>query len=348
MLLADGPFAMAYGVAEGTPHDVRLQRRGEPDQPGPLVPRGFIKSLGGGPLAADTRGSGRLELARWLTRSDNPLTARVMVNRIWQYHFGHGLVRTPNDFGVRGLPPSHPELLDHLATRFIASGWSIKAMHRLIILSATYQQSATSGTTEGDAREGTLADCFTPFARRRLSAEEIRDSILLKSGELDRAVGRGHPFPSPVDWGFTQHAPFSALYDHDKRSVYLMTQRIKRHPFLALFDGADPNASTAVRQTTTVPTQALFFLNDPFVHTKAEKYAARLQAARPDDPGQIELAWRGVLGRSPTEFEREEGMAFLKEYRDGLASLKRQSRDLRALAAYVRTLFGSNEFIYLD
>ncbi|MBC8113930.1 MAG: PSD1 domain-containing protein, partial [Candidatus Saccharimonas sp.] len=117
-LLAEGPYAMTYGMAEGTPHNVQMQMRGEPDQPGIEVPRGLIKILGGGPLAAETTGSGRLELAQWLTRPDNPLTARVMVNRIWQYHFGRGLVKTPNDFGVRGLPPTHPELLDHLATQF--------------------------------------------------------------------------------------------------------------------------------------------------------------------------------------------------------------------------------------
>jgi Protein of unknown function (DUF1553)/Protein of unknown function (DUF1549)/Planctomycete cytochrome C len=349
ILLKNGPFAMTYGMAEGTPHAVRMQMRGEPDQPGDLVARGLIKALGGGALAADQRGSGRLELAQWLTRSDNPLTARVMVNRIWQYHFGHGLVSTPNDFGVRGQPPSHPELLDHLAARFIEAGWSIKAMHRLIVRSATYQQSSTSGTRDDVAAgETSGTDCFTPFARRRLSAEEIRDAILATSGELDRTVAHAHPFPSPISWGFTQHAPFSAVYDHDKRSVYLMTQRIKRHPFLALFDGADPNASTALRQTTTVPTQALFFLNDPFVHTKAEKYARRLQAARPDLPQRIELAWRDVLGRSPTAIEKDEALRFLDEYRQGLAALKRDHDDLSALAAYVRTLFGSNDFIYLD
>ena len=348
-LLANGPFAMTYGMAEGTPHDVRVQIRGEPDQPGALVARGLIKALGGGPLGADVNGSGRLELAQWLIRRENPLTARVMVNRIWQYHFGRGLVKTPNDFGVRGLPPSHPDLLDHLAARFIESGWSIKAMHRLVVSSATYQQSSAGDTTQGDAAGGTSgADSFTPFARRRLGAEEIRDAILAKSGALDRTLARGHPFPSPVGWRFTQHAPFNAVYDHDKRSIYLMTQRIKRHPFLALFDGADPNASTAVRQTTTVPTQALFFLNDPFVHAKAETYATRLQAARPDEPGRIELAWRDVLGRSPTAAERQEALSFLKEYRDGLAALKLDHCDLRALAAYVRTLFGSNEFVYVD
>ena len=323
--------------------------RGEPEQPGALVKRGFIKCLGGGPLAASTRGSGRLELANWLTRADNPLMPRVMVNRIWQYHFGRGLVSTPNDFGVRGLAPSHPDLLDHLATVFIQSGWSVKAMHRLLMLSATYQQSSAINTTPTEgAAETTTADSYATFARRRLSAEEIRDSILKISGQLDTTLARGHPFPSPTAWGYTQHAPFSALYDHDKRSIYLMTQRIKRHPFLALFDGADPNATTPFRAVTTVPTQALYFMNDPFVHSKAEKYASRLQSAWPDDGRRIEHAWHDVLGRSPTVVDREEAMSFMSDYRAGLADLNVNNDGSAALAAYVRALFGSNEFVYLD
>jgi hypothetical protein len=272
-----------------------------------------------------------------------------MANRIWQYHFGHGLVATPNDFGVRGSPPSHPDLLDHLATTLIRSGWSIKAMHRLLILSSTYQQSSIAGMGEPDATPGeTRADLFAPFSRRRLSAEELRDSILAISGELDRTAARGHPFPSPVSWGYTQHEPFSGLYDHGKRSVYLMTQRIKRHPFLALFDGADPNATTAERATTTVPTQALFFLNDPFVHAKAEKCAARLLEECSELPLQVDLAWRKVLQRAPGGLERDEAVQFLKAYRSELAASGGALAEMRALAAYVRTLFGSNEFVYLD
>ena len=259
-----------------------------------------------------------------------------MVNRIWQYHFGRGLVTTPNDFGVRGQPPTHPELLDHLATQFVKSGWSVKAMHRLIMLSATYRQAAGDG------------DLYASFTRRRMSAEEMRDSILAISGELDATPGREHPFPSPLGWGFTQHGPFSAVYDNNKRSVYLMVQRIKRHPFLALFDGADPNTTTPERRPTTVPTQALFFLNDPFVHTKAEKFAARLQAARPDEPQRIELATRLTLGRAPTEAERAEAAEFLAAYRAEIAATGKGNSETAALAAYVRTLFGSNEFLHLD
>ena len=352
-LLAEGPFAMTYGMAEGTPHNVRMQMRGEPDQPGVEVPRGFVKVLGGGPLAPEKSGSGRLELAQWLTRPDNPLTARVMVNRLWQYHFGRGLVKTPNDFGVRGLPPTHPELLDHLATQFITSGWSVKSMHRLIMLSATYQQASViaTGGSPVDGQASRLSydpDLYVPFPRRRLSAEEIRDAILIVSGELDLSPATEHPFPTPINWGYSQHGPFSAVYDHNKRSVYLMTQRLKRHPFLALFDGADPNATTAERLGTTVPTQALFFLNDPFVHTKAEKWATRLQASSPDEKTRIEQAWLRAIGRPPTEIERTEAAEFLGAYRAELTAAKMNNIETRSLAAYLRTLIGSNEFLHVE
>lgn len=338
-LLIDGPFAMAYGMAEGTPHNVRMQMRGEPEQPGVEVPRGFIKVLGGAPLAVDTVGSGRRELADWLTRPDNPLVARVIVNRIWQYHFGRGLVKTPNDFGVRGLPPTHPELLDHLATQFIQQGWSTKAMHRLIMTSATYQQQSS---------EGGLTDLYTSFVRRRLSAEEIRDSILMVTGELDSQPGREHPFPAPIGFGYSQHGPFSAVYDHNKRSVYLMTQRLKRHPFLALFDGADPNASTAERLGTTVPTQALYFLNDPFIHAKADQWATRLLASTANESQRIDRSWRSVTGRPPTAIELSEALEFLAAYRAEVNTAKLDNVEVRALAAYLRTLLGGNEFLHVD
>ncbi len=373
-LLADGPVELAYAVSEGTPRDARIQLRGEPDKPGVEVPRGFLDILGGGKLPNETSGSGRLELAEWLTRPDNPLTARVMANRLWQYHFGQGLVKTPNDFGARGQPPTHPELLDHLATQFIRSGWSVKAMHRLIMLSATYQQGAVMANDElrmtKDDRNSKLQTVgsktsrgsgsailssldighsdFPAFPRRRLSAEETRDSILLVSGELDPTPGRGHPFPAPTGWGYTQHAPFSAVYDHNQRSVYLMAQRIKRHPFLTLFDGADPNASTAERRTTTVPTQALFFLNDPFVHTKSQQFAARVERTGTGEAQRIEAAYRLALGRSPTEAERAEAVEFLAAYRAELLAAKKENVETAALAALGRVLFGSNEFLSVD
>ena len=347
-LIADGPVAMTYGVVEGTPHNAKIQVRGEPDKPGPEVPRSFVKVLGGETLPAGAKGSGRLELAYWLTRADNPLTARVMVNRIWQYHFGRGIVATPNDFGLRGLPPSHPELLDYLANEFIRSGWSMKAMHKQIMLSATYQESTDSADSVQSDTAGDTSDLYLNFTRRRLSAEEIRDSILAVSGELDRTPGQEHPFPAPNTWGFSQHGPFSAAYDHNKRSVYLMTQRLKRHPFLGLFDGADPNTTTASRLVTTVPTQALFFLNDAFVHEKSEKWASRLIKDQSEMPHRIEKAWRTAIGRAPSSTEEAEALAFLSSYGAELGSKNLDQIEMRSLAAYLRTILGSNAFLYLD
>jgi hypothetical protein len=298
-----------------------------------------------------------------------------MVNRIWQYHFGQGLVKTPNDFGTRGQRPTHPELLDHLATAFIRGGWSIKALHRLIMNSAVYQQrsqySVISGSVVSDQSAAGSApddcpivpgttrvaglntdalntDCFSPFTRRRLGAEETRDALLRVSGALDPTPGEGHPFPAPTGWGYTQHGPFSAVYDHSRRSVYLMTQRIKRHPFLALFDGADPNASTAERRTTTVPTQALFFLNDPFVHAIAEKFAARVLAAATEESERVKAAYRLALGRDPRPAEAAEAGEFLAAYRIELTAAGNEAGESAVWAAFARVLFGSNEFLTVD
>jgi hypothetical protein len=293
------------------------------------VPRRNLEILGGEGLAEPGK-SGRLELARWLTSPRNPLTARVMVNRIWLGHFGRGLVATPSDFGARGSPPSHPALLDYLARRFIDAGWSVKALHRLILESAAYQR----------ASEGAFDVPYARFARRRLDAEEIRDALLAAGGELDLSPGEGHPFPPEKQWKFTQHAPFKAVYESKRRSVYLMTQRIQRHPFLALFDGPDTNASTARRDTSTVPTQALYFLNDPFFHARAEALARKLL----DLPAaeRVAAAHRACFQRPPTPAEMDAARAFLEAYR------ALESRELQAWSAYARTLLGSNEFLYLD
>ena len=157
-----------------------------------------------------------------------------------------------------------------------------------------------------------------------------------------------HPFPSPITWGFSQHGPFSAVYDHNKRSVYLMTQRLKRHPFLALFDGPDTNASTADRLGTTVPTQALYFLNDPFVHNKADSWASHLESGNASESQQIELAYRLALCRSATSEEAKEATDFLNVYRTELSSLGLDTVNHRAMAAFLRTLLGSNEFLHVD
>ncbi len=340
-LLATGPFAMAYGVVEGTPENARVQLRGEPDKPGDLVDRGFPAALAFSEAAPGLHGSGRLELGNWLVDPENPLTRRVIVNRIWSFHLRRGLVETPNDFGLRGAPPTHPELLDHLASRFLEGGWSIKEMQRLILLSATYRQASANAA---DPRDRTL---FRGIERRRLTAEELRDSILFVSKAIDPSPGTAHPFPAPFSWSFSQHGPFNGVYDNSRRSVYLMQQRIKRHPFLELFDGPDPNASVAGRQTTTVPTQSLFFLNDPVVHRNSELLTDDLMAHASDRRQLVEDAWRRVLGRSPGDSEELEALDFMKCYEDELLSLKPDT-GRHALAALVRTLIGSNEFLHID
>ncbi len=338
------PPDLAYAVAEGTPHNVRIHKRGDPETPGDEAPRRDLELLGGQPVPPGG-GSGRLALAGWLTRPDNPLTARVMVNRIWQHHFGAGLVKTPNDFGTRGLPPSHPELLDYLAARFVRDGWSVKAMHRLLMLSATYQ------LADHDDPQAVQTDpddtWLWKFRRRRLSAEEIRDAVLAVSGGLDPSPGGRHPFPDPMTWGFTQHAPFTAVYDTNRRSVYLMTQRIARHPFLALFDGPDPNSSTPDRFSTNVATQALFFMNDPFVHAQSAGLAARLRPL-PDDAARLDRAFRLLFGRPPSADEREAALRFLAGYQADLTDVPPAERPARAWSAYARVLLCSNEFLFVD
>jgi hypothetical protein len=316
-----GTTDAAYAVIDGKPEDARLQNRGEPAMPGEPVARRNLELFGGQALS-DPKSSGRLDLARWLTDPRHPLTARVMANRIWQGHFGRGLVATPSDFGTRGATPTHPQLLDHLAARFVDGGWSMKALHRTILKSAAWRQ-ADAG-------------------RRRLDAEEIRDALLAASGELDRRPGEGHPFPPEKDWKFTQHAPFKAVYESKRRSVYLMTQRIQRHPFLALFDGPDTNASTAQREVSTVPTQALYFLNDPFFHARSEALAKKLLLLPSEE--RAEAAHRACFQRPATGRERQDAAAFIDAYRAGPPA----QSELAAWSGYARTLLGSNEFLTVD
>jgi len=323
---------VAYAVAEGTPADAKLHLRGDPEKLGDATPRRWLEVFGGTPLK-DAKASGRLELAEWIASKNNALTARVMVNRIWLHHFGKGLVKTPNDFGTRGVAPTHPELLDWLAAEFVASGWSVKAMHRTILLSQAYRQASASRETE--AKADASNDLYWRFDRRRLSAEEIRDSLLLAGGALDRTPAEAHPFPPESAWNYTQHVPFSTFFDTNKRSVYLVSIRNRRHPFLGLFDGADPNATTPQRQTTTVPTQALYFLNDPFFHAQSEKLAARAN-------GKVQELFRLALQRSPTEKDLAFAEAFLERYRESAKDEK------AAWSALARVLLASNEFLVVE
>jgi hypothetical protein len=339
-------YPVAYGVAEGTPTNSRLQLRGEPHRLSDEIPRRNLEVLGGELVPAES-GSGRLELANWITSPTNPLTARVFVNRVWQWHFGEGLVATPSDFGSRGQRPTHPELLDWLANEFIAAGWSVKSLHRLIMNSRTYQLASD----DHDANLAADPDnrLHWRYSRRPLDAESIRDAMLAVSGRLDPNVPESHPFPAVDTWAFTIHNPFHAVYDSNHRSVYLMVQRNRRHPYLALFDAADPNQSIAARQPTTTPTQALYLMNSPFVHEASEGLARRALSVSGDDQAKIRWTFETAHGRVPEGDVVHDAIAFVATYREKLAgSDVKSENDIAAWSALVRVLLTSNAFLFVD
>jgi hypothetical protein len=316
-------------VQEGGPKDTRFEGikdspiflRGSLRKPGKIVPRGFPRILTGGRVERITRGSGRLQLADWLTRPDHPLTARVMVNRIWQHHFGQGLVRTPNNFGQRGERPDNPELLDYLAARFVESGWSVKAMHRLILLSSAYQQAsrADAAALAADPDNRLLAR----MNRQRLDAEAIRDSLLVVAGRLDASAG------GPA---FTDLAV-------PRRTLYLMAARTGANTsdFGRLFDRADPGSIVDQRGQSVVAPQALFFLNDPVVQAWARELAARVAREAPaDSEARLRRLYALTLGRPPTRAEIDLGVQLL-----GVGGAD-------AWESYCHMLVCTNEFIYLD
>jgi hypothetical protein len=346
------PFETAYAVAEGKQiGHARMQIRGDPKKLGDEVPRRFPKIFGGQLLSAGERGSGRRELASWIADPANPLTARVKVNRIWQHHFGHGIVPTPSDFGRQGRAATHPELLDYLARRFVESGWSVKATHRLIMLSRTYQLSShDEELNERNAAIDPANVYLWRFNRRRLDAESIRDAMLAVSGQLDRTRGGPHPFPPQTSWDFTQHKPFKAVYETNHRSVFLMTQRIQRHPYLATFDGPDTNASTAGRVSSTTPLQALYLMNDAFVHEQAAQFAARLLASATDDHARLELAYVLAFGRPPTGDDQSATASFLQQLRARFATTGAGAEvvEQSAWQGCARVIFRMNEFVYVD
>ena len=336
----------AYAVADATPVNAKIHVHGDPKNLGDTTPRGFPAVLGGDKVLQGSQSSGRLELGQWLTRSTNPLTSRVMVNRIWQHHFGRGIVDTPNDFGRQGRPPTHPRLLDYLARRFVRSGWSVKTMHRLLMSSATYQLTSTGKSSNESVDPENKY--FWRFNRRRLDAESVRDAVLAVSGALDRSVPQSaHPFPDPKAWNFTQHKPFNAVYDRPVRSVYLMVQRQSKHPFFAVFDGANSTTSTGKRTTTTTPIQTLFLMNDPFIHEHSRNFARRLRTERGDDLSRVQRAFELTMGRSPTSTEIAASKIFLERVRGKFAKTSKD-RDDRAWASFARAMLRTNEFIYVD
>jgi hypothetical protein len=340
--------AGAYAVQEGQAQDAAIQIKGEVTNLGPVVKRAAPRFLCDKSLSIPAHASGRLQFAEWLTRQDHPLTARVMVNRIWQHHFGKGIVGTPSNFGLRGEEPTHPELLDYLATRFIESGWSIKAMHRLILSSKTYQLASVHD--EANAAKDPGNRWYWRYERRRLEAEAIRDALLAVSGNLDRSRTGLHPFPSIDKWHWTQHDPFRDVYPTRHRSVYLMTQRFQRHPYLALFDGPDTNTTTEQRPTSIVPSQALFLMNSAFMTEQARAFAQRLINLSPDVQRRIDVAHRLAWSRPACSYERERGIQYVDACRAQLAAcaVPMQQQELEAWTSYARILLAANEFVYLD
>jgi hypothetical protein len=294
--LGAAPRAMAVEDVP-TPTVAHVFVRGNANNPGAETPPHFLTCLSTGDPAPFRKGSGRLELAQAITAKDNPLTARVIVNRVWLHHFGAGIVRSPSDFGLRGDPPSHPELLDYLALRFMESGWSIKKLHRLILLSATYQQSSQDDPEA--RRQDPENQLLWRMNRQRLDIEALRDSLLMVSGQLDLATG-GPPFSLTA----TPAVP--------RRTLFGYIERGRVPVFLSSFDFASPDQHAPIRYRTTVPQQALFLLNSTFVAEQARLLAQRSETeAGADRAKRIQALYQFALGRPATPHEVDLAQQFV-------------------------------------
>jgi mono/diheme cytochrome c family protein len=319
---------VAHGMSDRTGADMKVNIRGNPATQGAVAPRRFLRLLAGDEPAKFTKGSGRLELAEAIASKDNPLTARVLVNRLWMHHFGRGLVGTPSNFGLLGDRPLHPELLDWLASELVESGWSLKHVHRLIVTSATYQQ-ASLARTETAAKDPDNR-LYGRANRRRLEVEAWRDSLLAVSGELNRNLG------GPTFNLEQMGTP--------RRTVYARISRHDLNPLLRLFDFPDANITAEKRTETTVPQQQLFVMNSAFFLDRAKALSARL-TAEPDDASRIRLAYKLTLGRSPDDAELRLGRLYLSIADD--PDETKQNRLSRA-ARYAQVLMAGNEFLYVD
>lgn len=330
------------------PLETRILARGELDKPGQVVARGFpqvMSAPGEDRLPESTSGSGRLELASWIAAAENPLTARVMANRIWHHLFGAGIVRTVDDFGRTGEAPTHPELLDHLAVRFIENGWSIKKMIREIVLTRTWQLSAEFD----DGNFGVDPDnrFLWRMNGRRLEAETIRDAMLAASGILDAKRPTGSLLADVGEGtvGLAVYEPEIRKIASASRSVYLPRVRNVLPEALELFDAPDASLVTGARETTTVPLQALYLMNNAFVREQAAGFAKRVS----EKPWgvQLEYAHLVAFGRSPTAFERASASRFAQEFKSTTAR-DREGGDLEALTAYCHALLCTAEFSCID
>lgn len=346
--------AMVVSETGPFPPPTHLLIRGSAHAEGDVVTPGFPAIWGGEdavipPPAEGAETSGRrLALAKWMTRPDHPRTARVMVNRMWQHHFGRGISPTPNDFGYLGTPATHPELLDWLATEFVAKGWSMKAMHRVMLNSKTYRLGISNNPKAAPIDPAN--DLFWRFNPRRLTAEEIRDSMLASTGELNLEMGGPSVFvPMPEEvlatsstkggkWGTSP--PDQA----NRRSIYAKIKRSLQPPMFTDFDLADTDNPCPVRFTTTVPTQALAMMNSEFVHDKAKALADSLAKEHPGDlQAQVKGAFERVLSRPPDESEMIRSLAFI-----GKLKTENQLAPELALQRFALAVFSFNEFFYLD
>jgi hypothetical protein len=325
------PVAMGLQDAARPAAKTFVLERGELDRRGDEVRPGF-------PTILDPKGtpevgaSRRAALARWVASAENPLTARVIVNRLWQHHFGRGIVATPNDFGVRGERPTHPELLDWLACELVGRGWSLKQMHRLMLLSATYRQVSVATPQAADSDNRLL----WRMNRVRLEGEIIRDSLLAVSGRLNRAMGGPGvfpPVPAEAVQGSQAWKASPDPRDHVRRSVYVFARRNLRYPFLEAFDLPDSSLSCPKRERSTTATQALTLLNASDVTEAAKALAARVTVETRTEEERVALVYRLALGRRPTAAELRLARDFLRE---------------SPLSELCRALFNVNEFVYVD
>jgi hypothetical protein len=314
--------------------------RGNPGRKGKSVPRRFLEVLSGPNRKPFEKGSGRLDLARAIANSANPLTARVIVNRVWTWHFGAGLVTTPSDFGLRSDPPSHPELLDWLSDEFVQSGWSLKSLHRLIVLSNTYRQTSL---IRPECRELDPENrLLWRFNRQRLDYEGMRDAVLLTSGAIDRKIG-GPSIP-------INERPFSP-----RRTIYGFIDRQNLDPIYRTFDFAVPDATTPRRFVTTVPQQALFLMNSPFMQEQAGRLAEKVEREAVDSERSelVRRLYQRILGRSPGERELDRALRLLVESPPGHADRPAAmgtpaTNSLSPVGQLAQVLLLTNEFAYID
>jgi hypothetical protein len=349
------PGAKTFVLKRGDPHRKAVEAK-------PAYPRVIA--------AAAAAPKSRIDLAKWMTAPDHPLTARVIVNRLWHHHFGRGIVGTPNDFGVRGEAPTHPELLDWLACELVANKWSLKHVHRLIVTSATYRQAASGGTGAKADPDNKL---LWKMNRRRLEAEAIRDSVLVAAGTLNRQVG-GPSVKVPLEPEvyallFTEGEP-DGLWpvtpdtkQHTRRSVYLFNKRNVRQPMLEAFDQPDTLNSCSVRPVSTFAPQSLILMNNPFVHSQAKALATELTKGSPDTDKQLDALYRRAVGRVPTDTERKLATEFLTEQTETIRDRLRMNQPVgidpkslpdgadvarvRALADLCVVIFNTHEFVYI-